>query len=472
MRGLRTLLVLFWGILSTVFAQQPTPPITESHCVMNCGGPDYPDPYVPPAQQYLSKYNQAVGLLRNRLDRSDRNSLFAKHLAQILSNLPRPRAVSSVDDAYYAADELASYFDGYAIEYRGMLWLQSDIDQQRQKEELMLREIESELPALQRENADLAMRWHKSKERVLARKHYGEAALEFDLRMINEERRVGLRVLKRTRGQIPPFYTRAPLENPWEADENLDVSMRELDYGFLMTVNLPKINYWDSNCARGSDRGCHRRLPDEVPDPPSYRRQEVDVTVSKTAKRIQEIDPSRPLGFLEQLGEENSSFRRSAEVWSRLQSVGLSYGRITTENQNLENQIARARGALNDTYYLVPEAREDAIHSAADCAFWWFLDHLMVTTLHAAKSNDAEAMPHLRKIGAAAIKFANGELDLTRETVSALANGNPVEIQTLQNLMQEKLCDFKNSVDQEVLDSVNFIPEKLRPLLPARPRCR
>jgi|GEM_PF-4729793 len=434
--------------------------------------------FMTPGQEYRSKRYQAVGTLQDKFKQSDRNSLFARHLSQILRHLPPQLDAESLEDAYYAADELASYFDGYASAYNGKLWQLRAIDQQRLKEERMVREMESELPTLERDKADLEEQEGKLHEQLQSRKRYGEAALKFEMRMLGEKRRVGLRVLKRTHAPIPKFYAASPFNTSWDANPNLTSLVGELDCCVAVPERIPPIEYWDSYCNRIADRECHRELPDEIPDPPSYRRQEVNVTEARLEQRVREIDPSKALKFLEQLqapsdasyNDEADVLRGANNVWGRLQSVGSRYSKMKNWiNPIFSGEIRADLNLLNRTHNFIAETREESIYVATDTSFWWFLDHLMAETLKAAKSGDPEAMPHMRRIGAAAIKFANGEFDLTRQSVSALVNGDPTEIQTLQNLMQEKVCDFKTNVDNEAF---YYIPKSIRSLFPPHPLCR
>ena len=440
-----------WGI--PTFAQQPTPPVGQGICVMNCGGPSGTGLDSTPLEQYRSKRYLAINSLRGRLNRADDNSLFARHLSQILDNVPPEPRGQSLDDAYYAADELANYFDGYAEVYKGKLWSLDVIDQQRQKEEQMLTEIESEMSNLRRENADLKERWDELHKKVERRRQYGNATLDFELRMTEEQREVGLRVLRRTRTSIPKFYTAAPLRGPWEADQDLEFPMQDLNHCCTKSI-FARIDYWNPYCPRMSNKECHQALPDEIPGPPSYERPSVSITREKLIERLRDIDPSKPLRFLDQIREDDGRLRKATYVWSKLQSIGPEYSKAKLESDQLDDKITGAKGTLADTWDFISRARHNGVESAKDTAFWWFLDHL-TTTLN-------PQTPSGLQVGAATIKFANGEFEITRQSVTALVNGNPVEIQNFENLLQEKVCDFKKSVDDAAFPQ---LPDGIRSLI-------
>ena len=80
---------------------------------------------------------------------------------------------------------------------------------------------------------------------------------------------------------------------------------------------------------------------------------------------------------------------------------------------------------------------------------------------------DPDAISRLREVGDEIIRFSNDELELTQRTVAALASGNTSELQSIQNLMQEKLCDFRRNVDNKAFP----LPDKYRFFFPEQISC-
>lgn len=363
-------------------------------------------------------------------------------------------------DIYFAADGLVDYFDKLEESYRRQIDEVTALEEQTHYEENLTRQLEAELPNLRSKMegifVDLNAEVDKNRE-------YVQAMDAFEMRMDEESQQVGLRVLKRLNAPIPEWYTHSINDVDDQALDKMAEALKHPIYTRDHDASRRlQGKYWEENCNSYSGR-CHRDKPippSLEPENPGFVKSLPPDLEEDTREKLDQTSLLRQLSDLHDLvsdyaGHNPSDAQNSANrVWTRLRAVGSDYSKAI--------QLKRAHTFLSET-------RNSAVEKLSRDAFWWYLDHL--TQVVATKSwwtSTAEYQSRFQKVQQEVIKFARGEFDLTQQSVTALTSGDPHEIQRIQNLMSEKLCDFRASVDKEIFP----LPEKFSFLFPSKPNCK
>jgi hypothetical protein len=441
-------------------------------------GPNPPNPVIGLAQQYRSRRSQIMENLTYRRDRS--GDRLAKHFSRIIDNFPEERSIDSLDDAYFAADELASYLQDYLNAYKGYEARLQKIRNQTRFENKLARQMNADLLGLRSDSLRLKTERSSLEARVELRNKQIQRLLNFVNRFDTERKKTGARVLRRINAPFSSWYTSSTKsETEWlggivyyEVSKIRSCCDSLIPPSGTRSIEVP---YWnDPFC--DVKQTCHKEPPlmlSDFPVPPSdYSRPEVQVTGEMVTNRINEIDASGLMGHLLLYPVFNPLSARETlseahQAWKDVLSIGPKYWDLKQQNEGDRIWTENARKVIPDADHAISVMHDFALRGLTKTAFWWELDHLTQDLVAKAGSNDPEAISRLRKVENEVIKFSKGEFALTQQSVRALVEGNPAELQRIQDLMNEKLCDFKTNVDAEVFP----MSKDISFLFPSNPSC-
>jgi hypothetical protein len=460
-----------------------------------CDKPDNapPDPVAQIKNEYSSRRHQAWQTLHNFYYSHDSyaETALRDQAYAILNNLPDNRSINSLDDAYAAADELAGYFDGYLAAYERQRKQIQELNEQTDALEKVKQEMldslsrwgvtqdsnanASLLAKLQAQGDDLAAKISSMQQPL-------EAEDQFNRRILSEKHVVAKRVLERIHAPLPYWATdkgQYAVLSPLESRHAHFKEALKCLGGFTLypgCYDYPDpliIGNKDPHCVEHLDNcfvSGHPALPALKP---SIERQSVQsVTEDNVRGRLKDIDPSPLLDYLRTSyppyeyggSPAQSANRRFENVSQAAESVGVNYRKF----RPLVVRIGTAESRIGvASIEISREDHEISAKSLTDTALWWHFDHLTFVLLQKTGSGDPDAISRLREVGDEIIRFSNDELELTQRTVAALASGNTSELQSIQNLMQEKLCDFRRNVDNKAFP----LPDKYRFFFPEQISC-
>jgi hypothetical protein len=187
---------------------------------------------------------------------------------------------------------------------------------------------------------------------------------------------------------------------------------------------------------------------------------------------LKEIDPSPLLNSLkasyppQYYGESStgSAVRRARDAWRAVDSTGGDYRKF----HSLVARISIAEDKIRiASVEIKREDHEISAKDLTDTALWWYFDHLTFVLMKEAGSGDPGAISRLRDVGDEIVKLSKDELSISQWTIRALAHGDSFELDNLENLMEEKLCDFRRNVDNKAFP----LPDRYRFFFPEQISC-